>query len=141
MSNNLICKNGHDTSITGRYANGRCAACNVYQTKKWRDIPDNRKRLRILSKVWQWKKWGIINKDGSPFTIIDFDREFQIQNGCCKGCKKNSTELTKPLMPDHDHETHVFRMLLCNNCNFILGLANSNVDVLQNLMNCLKEGK
>src|SRR5258708_32786570 len=28
-----------------------------------------------------WKKGGILNSDGSPFTCVDYDRPYQIQQG------------------------------------------------------------
>jgi len=97
-----ICLNGHDTRITGRGKGTK--ECNSCQ------------KNRI------WKSVGTINPNGTPFTTVDFDREYQIQQGRCKMCGIHQSELSRTLCVDHDHKTGLFRGLLCRDCNRILGI-------------------
>lgn len=94
-----LCKRGHNTAIVGRSTQGICNDCN---------------RLR------HWKH--IINADGSSFTIADRNIAYANQLGMCKMCHKHESTLTKILAVDHDHKTGMFRGLLCDKCNFRLGL-------------------
>ena len=99
-----ICLRGHDTAICGRDKIGHCIDCNKRHTKNS-----------------NWKIRGIINADGSVFTTLDYDRNYQIQQGKCKICGKHSTEFKNNLHTDHDHETGLFRGLLCAVCNAKVG--------------------
>ncbi|MEK6878318.1 MAG: endonuclease domain-containing protein [Nanoarchaeota archaeon] len=42
---------------------------------------------------------------------------------------------------DHDHKTGKFRGWICQNCNAVLGLANDNIDVLNNMIKYLLNQK
>ena len=70
-----------------------------------------------LQREYNWKKWGIINADGTQFTMVDYRRHFQLQNGKCKLTTCNKTSSGRAMCADHDHITHKFRGLLCNSCN------------------------
>jgi len=117
-----FCLRGHDKTITRRSQNGACRAC------------DNTR-----NKSKKWKKLGVIKADGSVFTPIDYDREYQIQGGCCKVCTLHQTELSRSLRADHDHVTKIFRGILCQSCNHLLGNAKDSVDILQNAINYLSK--
>lgn len=104
-----FCPNGHDKDITGRLAHGTCLLCE-------------RRRIRKC----QWKRWGIVNSDGTPFTELDFDRAYQVQQGKCYGCGIHQSHLLSRLNVDHDHKTKAFRALLCRTCNRVLGLVQDN---------------
>lgn len=82
-------------------------------------IDEKKIRDNIRSKVCNWKVFGIINADGTPFTEIDYDRAYQVQQGRCKlkTCNKHQSELKRALVVDHDHQTGIFRGLLCDGCN------------------------
>lgn len=59
-------------------------------------------------------------------------REFMtIQGGCCAICEVHQDDLKIALALDHDHETGMYRGLLCNNCNHLLGCALDNKATLQ----------
>lgn len=55
------------------------------------------------------------------FTLADFQRELERQNGKCAICQKPETGVNqwgiKKLAVDHDHVTGKFRGLLCQICN------------------------
>ena len=107
-----FCVHGHEIDAVGRNNGGRCNSC---------------------IKISRWLLHGIINKDGTPFTTVDYDREYQIQSGKCKGCDIHQSELSKSLSADHDHKTRIFRMLLCENCNRGIGLLKDNPKILRKL--------
>lgn len=95
-----FCHKGHDKEIVGRTVGLGCKSCG------------NEAR---------WKAFKIINPDGTPFSSLDYDRNYQLQSGKCLICNKHSTEFTKRLAVDHNHETGIFRGLLCTDCNTKLG--------------------
>ena len=108
-----LCKRGHDRSQLE--LGTVCPECSKITSTKWNSENPNSKRESC------WRRAGIINKDCSPFTVIDFDRNYQVQQGRCKICKKHQSELPTALHVDHDHRTGFFRGLLCWNCNKSIG--------------------
>ncbi len=70
-------------------------------------------------------------------TLEQYDKMFEEQNGVCAVC--GLPEITKRLAVDHNHDTGEIRGLLCDRCNFTLGLVSENVDTLQNAINYLQE--
>lgn len=157
-----ICSNGHDTSICGRGKYGHCLICRRLQAKNaqsvlrenveyrkkaseryknWRKTENGKKISLFHSRKWiksdkginyRWKQQGILI-NGSEFTVVDYDRAYQIQQGRCAGCKKHQAELGKNLVPDHSHPTGEFRFLLCYKCNSVLGYVSDSPELLENL--------
>ena len=128
-----ICPNGHDKDLVGRTERGSCIECRRISLV-------NRKQANPSSfKNYSWKLQNILNQDSSQFTNIDYDRAYQIQQGRCanKACNKHQSELNKALAVDHDHETRVFRGLLCHNCNTALGLSYDDKETLKGLVDYL----
>ena len=130
-----FCPQGHDTFTVGRHKTGACKLCTSLRRNIWaKNNPEkisalskdwrsrNPERVRVTSKNASWRRYGVKNIDGTNFTLIDYDREYQIQQGRCKICRIHSTELNKPLFVDHDHSTGFFRGLLCQICNSFLGV-------------------
>ena len=133
-----FCKRRHDLSILGLNKQGGCRMCSRIRDKL-RYCGKRRDAYKAYSKNYykqnkekfrgnNWKAVGIINPDGSPFTTVDYDRLYQIQQGCCAICKKHSSECSKALHADHNHNTGVIRSLLCNECNIRLGVYEANHD-------------
>jgi hypothetical protein len=77
---------------------------------------------------------GILNPDGSPFTIQDYNLAFQIQGGMCKICGAHQSSQSRVLCADHDHATGFFRGILCHHCNSALGHAKESKEVLLNII-------
>jgi len=59
-------------------------------------------------------------------TLDEYDKILEFQDSKCAICKREDQKLNI----DHDHKTNEVRGLLCSNCNFILGMANDNSDIL-----------
>lgn len=90
-----------------------------------------RKCRQTISGEIAWKKAGILNKEGSAFTMSDYDKLFQEQGGRCKICNIPQEELKKALAIDHRHSKILdnsplqpkgnARGLLCAPCNLRIG--------------------
>jgi len=97
-----------------------------------------RECARRTSKQWQWKQRGIKNVDNSQFTLVDYDRAYQVQKGLCKLCGKHNSALVSPLQPDHCHITGHFRGLLCNECNTSIGKLGDTIESIEKVLHYLK---
>jgi hypothetical protein len=60
--------------------------------------------------IYNWKKSGLIYDDYNELY------EVYIKTMECQHCKKEFTENNKRCL-DHDHETGLFRKIVCNRCN------------------------
>ena len=121
----MICSHGHDTSTEDkRGTNGECLECSRIRTTTRYHSDSN---YRIKQKEGNWRQQGIKNSDGTWFAIVDFNRAYKIQEECCKICKKHSSEFKVMLSADHNHETGIFRGLLCAGCN-------SKLDALEDMI-------
>lgn len=60
------------------------------------------------------------------------------QDGVCAVCHK-LCQTGKRLGVDHNHDTHVNRGLLCQNCNVMLGVAQEDILILESAINYLKK--
>lgn len=69
-------------------------------------------------------------------TLQWLDDTLKTQNNHCAICGNSSA---RRLCIDHNHLTNQVRGLLCSKCNFILGLANDRVEVLQNAVAYLQK--
>ena len=98
-----------------------------------------------LSSVYQrnsaWRKFAILNEDGTQFTCVDYDRQYQVQQGRCRVCGLHQSELARRLCADHNHTTGKFRGLLCDLCNKALGQARDSSAILRQLADYLEGGK
>lgn len=98
------------------FAKGMCKLC--HNTLWRRANPDrvriHRKRKECIS------KYGI--------TLDDRDAMIQAQNGQCAICHEHPEKL----VIDHNHSTGLVREMLCNQCNWVLGMARERIDVLKN---------
>lgn len=101
--------------------------------------PDARVRTRgkrgfrcwIGEKAWGWaKEYGVT----ADFVLAVLEH----QGGKCAVCTQRFTE---PFRVDHDHETGVFRGLLCNKCNLGIGLLGDNVESLRAALTYLINAK
>lgn len=113
----------------------------MYNQKDYQHSYRLRNQIKISGQVreWKWRKYGVINADGSPFLIADYNRAYQIQGGTCKICDIHQANLERALVMDHNHETKIFRGLLCNNCNRAIGLLFENKRAIQNTLKYLGE--
>jgi hypothetical protein len=126
-----FCLRGHDTYAVGREKQGNCRQCKSVRLKAWR--ADHRSNVYQNSMNQGFRVAGILNANGTQFTQLDYDRAYQMQQGCCKGCGKHQSELGRRLDADHDHKTGFFRFLLCANCNRALGYGKDDPAILRQL--------
>lgn len=131
-----FCKRGHEIAIVGRTNAGICRECHREDNRQWQK--DNPSKLIKHGKENNWKRYGILNEDGSQFITINWDRAYQMQQGNCKICGMHQSKLDKPLYADHNHETGIFRGLICDDCNKLLGFAGDMIEVLENAIKYLK---
>lgn len=98
---------------------------------KRRDDPRFRAKLKIAATKSHLKiKFGL--------TLDAYRALFETQNGLCLICAKLQIG-DKKLSVDHDHKTGKIRGLLCTNCNFLLGLAKDDLNILEAAINYLKK--
>lgn len=123
------CKRGHLLAEVGRDKWHQCNACTKWSARVERGIYAGVRNRH-------WKNQGIINSDGSPFTVSDYNRLFQIQGGRCanKACNRHQSELKHALHADHNHETGTIRGLLCSNCNSGLGMFHESKKLMDGII-------
>lgn len=74
-----------------------------------------------------------------------YSQILQEQNNSCKICglifaaEYKGVKKDQPHV-DHDHVTNNIRGILCHSCNLALGFVKDNVDLLQKMIEYLKEG-
>lgn len=91
-------------------------------------MPDDVKKQRAYDqRIREYKR--IYGLPDDVATKLANNRE-----GSCSICKE-----TKFLAVDHCHTTGIFRGLLCQHCNSVLGYAKDNVNILENAISYLKE--
>ena len=61
---------------------------------------------------------------------------FEKQNNKCAICGQEFSDSNKAFV-DHCHKTNRIRGLLCTKCNSLLGMANDNIEILQNAIKYL----
>ncbi len=106
-----------------------CKKCASIHTRKVR-TPEVRRKYQLRA------SYNISQKK--------YEKMLLEQNGVCYICKqleiaKSSTGIIKPLAIDHNHKTGELRMLLCHNCNQILGFVEINIDRLEDFLEYLEE--
>lgn len=88
----------------------------------------NLQKVRERERVWKIQsKYGV--------TQEMWQAQFDKHGGRCAGCMKpfGTARVDKPCV-DHNHETGVFRGLLCHSCNRGLGLLKDSITTLQTLI-------
>ena len=99
-------------------------------TRRWR--AENREEIlarereRWHSQGRRFKKYGI--------TEADYLAAIEASEGKCPICQE---VLTDPVI-DHDHETGLFRGVLCRGCNASLGHFKDSLEILGNALDYLR---
>lgn len=101
------------------YGKGLCKSC--WQAAWNRDNPE---LVAAMNRRAQLKgKYGL--------TEEDFLKLLEKQGGRCAICGTDQPGVRiQDWCVDHDHETEEVRGLLCQSCNFILGLAKDSIQTL-----------
>lgn len=110
----------------------------------------NLERSKLVSKAYYernkdkalqhgWKQKGILNTSGKYFTIDDYKQALVDCNNVCEICGKNGDLHKKGLVVDHNHDTGLFRGILCTFCNTALSYMKDDVVILNNAIKYLKK--
>ena len=75
---------------------------------------------------WNYARRHLQTSNGEVVTYDLFLRLLEQQRGLCGICQQ---EMSKPCL-DHNHETNKIRMLLCHNCNIMIGMSREVPDIL-----------
>lgn len=75
---------------------------------------------KISRRVYEWKKAGIRNKDGSFLSWQDYLKLLDRAKNRCEICRAENNG-KKSWHLDHDHKTGIVRGILCSLCNLNLG--------------------
>jgi hypothetical protein len=77
------------------------------------------------------KKYGI--------TLKEYRIMFFKQNKRCGVCGRKQRPKERMFDIDHDHKTRKVRGIICNCCNFLLGYAKDNTDILHKAIRYLEK--
>lgn len=113
-------------SVTG--VGHRCKECNNIQARLWR--AGHRERVKEKRRK---KKYGI---SGDQYREMLAE-----QGGGCAICgsRESGNSMRPDLVVDHCHRTGRVRGLLCNHCNWILGRADDDPELLKKTARYLKK--
>lgn len=107
---------------------------NEESKKQYKRDYNNNRYCPIKNKNNKLKKaYGI--------TIDEYNKLFNLQDGCCAICNRHQTELTRNLAVDHNHITGEIRGLLCSNCNTGIGNLRDDVNLLERAIEYLTTKK
>lgn len=89
-----------------------------------------KKKLNAISHTDEYKKNSkLLLRYG--ITLEEYNKIFEIQNGCCTICGIHQNQLTRNLAVDHNHKTGTVRGLLCTKCNIGIGKLQESVEILK----------
>lgn len=91
---------------------------------KYDNKPESKEKKKDRTRRTTLSKYG--------WTEAQFQHQLQRQNFSCYGCLERLDTYTARI--DHCHETQKVRGLLCNHCNWALGLAKDSPAILRRLM-------
>lgn len=123
-------KNSH-TQDGFRY---QCKTCQSGASKRYqtRWLNQNREATTTYNRNCRLHRCGI------TFTQQDFDALLAKQDERCAICGR---PFVKTPHVDHCHKTKIVRGLLCVRCNFLLGYAHDDPEILTKAIQYLKKGR
>lgn len=122
----------------------RCIEC----TKKYDKIQKQKRELTYeIRKKWyenRKAKYPEIRRDDHyrrkyDISLQDYNKMLETQLGLCAICQNEIRSEKQRLVVDHCHKTKKIRKLLCNNCNWAIGLFDENPEFLDNAIQYLIE--
>ena len=124
-------KDFHTSKTTKDGYSTYCRKCK-YQLNIRSDnkrLSEDRTKFLEQRKNWNLKKtFGI--------TIKDYYVMFNKQDKVCAIC--HQSKVKKMLSVDHCHKTNKIRGLLCDKCNYMIGLANDDINILKSAIKYLE---
>lgn len=123
----LDCKEGKPLSeFWARPARPRgqsyCKSCHMTRVKEWQR--GNRAKVTDLQRTYRWKSYGLTDEEVLIAQSIE-------------GCEVCGS--VKRLSVDHCHRQNRYRGVLCGLCNSALGSVDDSIEILEKLINYLKE--
>jgi hypothetical protein len=130
-----------------------CKCCGESKTKeefyKNNALPDKLTRYcKMCSKIkerethkknpikkWEHRHKSLKTCNDERVTLELFTRLINEQNNKCGICQ---TDMKKPCI-DHNHTSGIVRMLLCTNCNIMIGMAKENTLYLSRAIDYLNK--
>jgi hypothetical protein len=130
---NLICKNCNEvfSELNFKIKQGKGVFCSnkCYQEYRKKNCKDKKER----NKLYQIKtKYNLSESD--------YRNLFEEQNNKCAICGNTFNGKLKGFV-DHDHTGNFVRGILCTKCNTLLGMANDNIEILENAIKYLMKSK
>lgn len=117
------------------------------ETRKTKYHTDADFRQRVIDRSKQYRidhptakrSQDLYSKYG--MTLQEYDEMLKNQDGKCAICGMNAEDNGRygVLYVDHNHQTGKIRGLLCENCNFGLGIFKDNIDILNNAVKYLED--
>jgi hypothetical protein len=111
----------------------QCASCSTARSKAY--------NLRAGRDGYLRRTYGI--------GLKEYEMMLDDQDGCCAICSigpdvyeerdRHSRGAKGRLYVDHDHATGEVRGLLCMQCNFLLGSASDDVEILEHAIRYLRK--
>ena len=122
-----LCKKCNTTKPTTEFYTNNASRDKLTQYCKscCKDAERDYHKRNPSKKKFRNRRHMLVN--GSPISDSIFNKMLENQSGNCGICE---TKMELPCI-DHDHRTGEVRMLLCQQCNSIIGMANDDVDRLQ----------
>ena len=98
-----------------------------YEVTCWKHAKDG--TLRPSATKQAIRNYNLWNQRGITFN----DRQvmFEEQDGRCAICGREESEFSRPLGVDHNHKTGQIRKLLCNHCNSVVGIVETQMDLVK----------
>ena len=102
----------------------KCIPCVKSYRKNRRQHPETRAKILEQDRKYHLKAlYGI--------TPEKYEEMLTAQGGMCAICGTDESKHThERLVVDHDHATGEVRALLCNPCNWLVGIAQENIGIL-----------
>lgn len=116
---------GRNKEVRQRYEQGEAGKA---ARKRWNDSDAG---LRATRKAMLKHKFGM--------TLEQYDGLLTSQDHSCKICGTHIDDNSRHLAVDHNHETGEIRALLCDPCNKALGFLKEDINIMQNMIDYVKE--
>ena len=111
----------------------RCKACDSQRKREYRKEhkEETAKRAKIYCEATREKKRDYDRFKCTGVTGEQYRSKLEEQGYSCAICGRSQEEFTKALHADHDHETGIFRGVLCGPCNKALGLLREDPELIK----------
>lgn len=133
-----ICKT--DKSVDDFYNDRRRPDGLAYMCKacKKKEVADSRINN---PERWKKKRHRALLAEKFGISANEYYQMFKVQRGRCAICRKHQSKFKKRLFVDHCHSSKIIRGLLCQRCNFAIGLFDESEKIFKSAISYLKKFK